>query len=228
MKYILLDIEGTTTPIDFVHQVLFPYSAKAIPEFVVKYQDDAEVKECLDLIEQTATEENFDASTVKSKIDRLLLWIESDRKHPALKKIQGLVWKFGYESGVYTSTLYEDVSTEIEKWISAGNQVGIYSSGSIQAQKLLFKHTEYGDLTPNFSYFFDTSIGQKREKQSYANIIASLECDPKSMWFLSDISEELDAAKENGINTVQIVRPGTVPCKNHMTANDFAQVTSQF
>ena len=134
-----------------------------------------------------------------------------------------MIWKDGYEKGDYISELYDDVFPTIKKWKDEGSKISIYSSGSIQAQKLLFKYTGDGDLTPLFSSYYDTTVGHKRETSSYINIVEDLKTAPKNVWFLSDISEELDAAKASGMNTIQLVRPGTTVCDNHAACKDFIE-----
>jgi enolase-phosphatase E1 len=159
---------------------------------------------------------------LEDQIRTLLEWIASDRKHTALKKLQGLIWKHGFESGAYISSLYDDVYPCLKKWRERNIDLAIYSSGSVQAQKLLFGHTKEGDLTPLFSNYFDTQVGHKQSEDSYTNIRKSVPSN--EVWFLSDVPEELDAAKAAGIHTVQLVRPGTKACNHHPTAKDFFEV----
>lgn len=211
IRYVLTDIEGTTTPITFVHDVLFPYSAAHLRTYVEQHAGDEAVK----------------AIMATTTVEQLLTWIKDDKKEPALKTLQGLIWQTGYETGAYTSQIYPDVKPALEAWKKRGLMLGVYSSGSVAAQKLLFKYTGEGDLTPLFSHYFDTAVGAKRETSAYAKILKALELKGSDVLFLSDISEELDAAKTAGMHGVQLVRPGTKPTDRHPTAADFAAVDAQ-
>ncbi len=220
-----MDIEGTTTSIDFVHKVLFPYASRHLGDFVRKNQDDPEVKAALKEVENTLIEEEGGITLgVEDCITKLLDWIEQDRKHPALKTLQGLLWKKGYETGKYKGHLYDDVIPHWEKWQEAGLQLGIYSSGSVAAQKLLFGYSEAGDVTPYLSAYFDTKVGHKKEVHSYQKISEQLDLDPEQVLFLSDVGQELDAAKQAGMQTVQLVRPGTKAVENHQVVRDFSEI----
>ncbi|RPJ69814.1 MAG: acireductone synthase [Alphaproteobacteria bacterium] len=156
---------------------------------------------------------------------QLVEWIKIDRKHPALKKIQGMIWKIGYQSGELKGHVYPDVPTALETWKNAGIILGIYSSGSTEAQKVLFSHSTCGDLNHYFTNNFDTSIGQKRDVKSYFNISSELNINPDEILFLSDIVEELDAAKMAGFLTIQLVRNGDVPYQNHKQVRNFLEIT---
>lgn len=195
-RFVLTDIEGTTTPIAFVHDVLFPYSAKHLDRFVTNPDEAA----------------------------RFRRWIAEDRKEPELKALQGRIWREGYETGELVSDLYPDVRPALERWKRHGIGLGIYSSGSVEAQKLLFRHTKEGDLTPLFSAYFDTNVGAKREPEAYRRIAADLRLAGESVLFLSDVEAELDAARVAGMKTLQIVRPGTVASTKHPTAAGFDEV----
>ena len=151
-------------------------------------------------------------------------WIDTDRKHPALKALQGLIWREGYESGEFTSDIYADVYPVLAAWKERGLQLGIYSSGSVQAQLLLFKHTDRGDMTPLFSHHFDTAVGGKREAGAYRQILAQLSLAASDVLFLSDIAAELEAAAAVGIQTIQLVRPGTCAAPGQRTAADLYAV----
>lgn len=223
-KAILMDIEGTTTSISFVHDVLFPYAKSHLSVFVQNNINDDKVKSCLEHTKETVNKEESRDINDDETITTLLHWIDTDRKHPALKTLQGFIWKNGYESCDYTAHVYDDVLPCMKKWSESGIIMAIYSSGSITAQKLLFKYTNDGDLTPFISNYFDLSIGRKQSPDSYANIVQSLNMDAKEILFLSDTVEELDAAKSINIKTTQLVRPGTNPCKNHPTVKDFTEI----
>lgn len=225
-KYILCDIEGTTTPITFVHEVLFPFSAKHLAHYVEAHLQDSEVQKVLTSANETAKDE-FGLSLGREGVIALLLkWIEEDRKHPALKKIQGMIWRQGYESEAFTSKIYDDVPKQMRAWKDAGKDIGIYSSGSVEAQKLLFRYTDHGDLTGLLSHYFDTSVGGKRDDISYKTILEELDLAGTDVVFLSDIEEELDAAKSAGLSAIQLIRPGTKPSTKHPTAKDFFEVDS--
>jgi enolase-phosphatase E1 len=194
--YVLTDIEGTTTPIAFVHDVLFPYSYDRLPQFV----DDP------------------------ATLEQMRQWIREDKKEPALKELQGRIWRQGYEDGTLRSQIYDDVRPALERWKARGLTLGVYSSGSVEAQHLLFRYTERGDLTPYFSDYFDTKVGAKREEHSYRAILSAIGRAGDDVLFLSDVPAELDAARAAGIKTAQLVRPGTAPVATHPGARDFGEV----
>lgn len=226
VRYILSDIEGTTTSITFVHDVLFPYSRQALPAFVRAQREQPEVREALALVRKTCQDEGVPLrdDDVEGAIAALLEWIAIDRKHPGLKRLQGLIWQDGYEKGDFTAHIYEDVVPRLRAWKQGGLGLGIYSSGSVLAQKLLFGHTSEGDLTPLFSHFFDTAVGPKKDVASYRAIQKELGIEASAILFLSDIEAELDAAKAAGMATTQLVRPGTLPSQRHPTASSFADI----
>jgi enolase-phosphatase E1 len=223
IHYILLDIEGTTTDIRFVHQVLFPYSARRLKGFVAENHDKGEVRDALESVRQTVLKAEGRTIAGDEAVDVLLDWIAEDRKHTALKTLQGLIWRTGYEQGDYRSHLYGEVPGCLKQWQEHGIRLGIYSSGSVQAQKLLFRYTAYGDLTPFFSHYFDTRVGGKKEPASYRTIATELAFAPETLLFLSDVAEELDAAREAGFQTIQICRDEEVP-STHRQAKDFNEV----
>ncbi len=220
-----MDIEGTTSSISFVHQVLFPYSAKRLPSFLK--EQEAVVNAILGKVRETiSSEKNVPEKkiTLEDCETALLDWIKSDRKHPALKEIQGLIWREGYESGAYRGHVYPDVPKVWEIWKARGLGMGIYSSGSVDAQKQIFGFSEAGDLTPYLNHFFDTRVGAKREVASYAQIAGEVKLSASEILFLSDIPAELDAAKMAGMAVVHLVRPGTQPGTIHPVAHDFLEV----
>lgn len=226
--YILTDIEGTTTPITFVHQVLFPYSRERLAAFVETHRDNPEVVSALEEARATLVAEGAHDTSAQAVLQNLLLWIGNDRKHRALKTLQGLIWREGYEKRHYVSDLYPDVKPALETWKEQGLRLGVYSSGSKAAQKLLFGYSNVGDLTHLFSDYFDTSVGGKKEVGSYAAIAEALHLSPEVVLFLSDVTDELDAAKKAGFKTVQLLRPGTKAGAGHLTAKDFADVSRLF
>ena len=211
MKAILLDIEGTTTPIVFVHDVLFPFAKARIGKFVETHFD-ALRNEIEQIVDERAHDEKYtvpvDPREPGSVSTYLEFLIDNDRKSTPLKTIQGKIWEAGYESGELVSPVFADVPSAFRRWKDAGITIAIYSSGSVLAQKLLFRHTDHGDLTPFISNYFDTTTGGKREAESYAKIASELGFDPEGILFCSDIPEELDAAQASGMSTALVVRPG--------------------
>lgn len=217
---IITDIEGTTSRISFVTEVLFPYAERELPAYIDANQHDAEVATqlaaCRELMQQN------DASVAQIS-EQLLRWIKADAKVTPLKALQGMVWQHGYQSGAFTGHVYADTVTQLRHWHSQGIALYVYSSGSVQAQQLLFKYSDAGDLTPLFSGYFDTRIGAKRDISAYAAILQQLQLPPKQVLFLSDVTAELDAAAQLGIATVQLIREGQA-ADQHKTASDFYQV----
>lgn len=218
---IVTDIEGTTSSIDFVHQVLFPYASRRLPDFVRQNRALPEVAPLLDSVRAEAGEAG---AGIERVIAILLGWIEADRKVTALKSLQGLIWRHGYESGAFTGHMYDDAVTNLRAWAAADIELFVYSSGSVSAQKLLFGFSDAGDLTPLFGGYFDTSVGPKREPESYRNIIAELAHPAAEILFLSDVAEELDAAGAAGMQTFQLVRDDKVIPGQHRIAHDFDEV----
>jgi enolase-phosphatase E1 len=223
VQYILTDIEGTTTSISFVHDVLFPYSTQHLPAWVRSHRSEARVQAALADVAETVSREQGLATDEAAQIDWLLQWIRDDRKHGALKAIQGYVWRDGYETGAFTSHVYPDVPPALKRWQQQGLKMGVYSSGSVPAQRLLFGHTEFGDLQPYFSDYFDTAVGHKREVGSYRNIQKALGLPADAILFLSDIPEELDAAQAAGLQVMHLLRPGTAP-STHPGVETFAEI----
>jgi enolase-phosphatase E1 len=225
---ILTDIEGTTSSIEFVHKVLFPYSRANFFRFLSESTDSDVSK----IVEEIWLEDLGQTKGSKPDLARvtelLQKWIDEDLKKNSLKVLQGKIWKEGFEAKAYFGHVYPEVKTELENWKKAGLRLAVYSSGSVQAQKLLFQHSEAGDLTPFFSANFDTAVGHKREAKSYLNIAKDLELDPESILFLSDIKEELDAAEQAGMQTCQLMRAPAPAQGHHQTARDFKEVTRAF
>ena len=225
VKAILLDIEGTTTSIRFVHEVLFPYARESLPAFVRAHAADAPIAE---LLEQARVEAGTPEASVDSIVDQLLQWIAEDKKVTSLKALQGHIWKSGYEGGDFTGHVYDDTPEYLAKWQDSGLDLYVYSSGSVQAQKLLFGYSDAGDLRPRFAGYFDTKVGHKREEASYRAISESIGSAPQDILFLSDISEELDAAAAAGMQTTQLVRDEhTVAGTSHRIARNFGEVKLQ-
>jgi len=210
-KLVLTDIEGTTSSISFVKDVLFPFARRALPEFVREHGDEPEVRRWLDAAAIDAGNVCQDSMLVEV----LQGWIDEDRKHPALKALQGMIWSEGYAQSAFAAHVYRDAVTALRLWRERRHPIYVYSSGSVAAQKLLFSHSTAGDLLDLFSGFFDTAVGGKRETQSYLNILAALDRKPEDVLFLSDVVEELDAAREAGMATVLVDRRDDYPSPRH-------------
>lgn len=205
---IVTDIEGTTSAISFVRDVLFPYADEHLDDYVAAHAGDAVVANALREAAIVAGEPDADVARILSLLHA---WIAEDRKATPLKTLQGLLWDEGYAQGVLRGHVYPDVPPVLAGWHAAGIELYVYSSGSIVAQKVLFAHTFAGDLTPLFAGYFDTTIGAKREAASYAAIAAETGFHPPEMLFLSDVEEELDAARAAGLQTVRLLRPADTP-----------------
>jgi enolase-phosphatase E1 len=223
VKYILTDIEGTTTSVQFVYAHLFPYFREHIQE-LKQLTNDTEIQEAFKkTVELADSLEGLKIRSVDEVIETLLRWSNEDRKVTPLKTVQGILWKKGYESGEIKGHVYADVRPSFQTWKDKGFQMGVFSSGSIAAQKLLFGFSEAGDLCPYFSHFFDTTTGGKKEEETYSKIAEEINFKPSEILFLSDIVEELIAAAAAGFQTVQLVRSGTVAnWKN--TISDFTEI----
>jgi len=221
IRAILTDIEGTTTSISFVFDVLFPYARAHIADYVHDHADEPTVQAQLDAV---AAEAGRDL-TLDESIDQLIAWIDADRKVTPLKALQGMIWAAGYRDGAFTGHVYPDAAARLREWHAAGIELYVYSSGSVQAQQLLFGYSDAGDLTPLFKGWFDTRVGGKREPDSYIQIAARIGRPAEDILFLSDIVEELDAARDAGMATVRLVRDGQ-PDRNadHPEVTSFAAV----
>jgi enolase-phosphatase E1 len=208
---ILTDIEGTTSRIDFVHKVLFPYARARIAEYVHTHRNEPEVTAALS---ELRNELDAPDATLDTQIDALLKWIDEDRKITPLKSLQGMIWAQGYAAGDFTAHVYLDASDALRRWHGDGHALYVYSSGSIAAQKLFFRYSVFGDMTPLFRDYFDTTIGGKREADSYRRIADRIQRLPSEILFLSDIEAELDAARAAGLGTVQLVRADAPPASS--------------
>lgn len=209
IRFILTDIEGTTTSISFVADELFPYFRNNI-HLLKTMTDHPVVNEAFsETIELALQEDGKVISTTDEIIETLHRWSVEDRKITPLKTVQGLLWKKGYEDGDLKGHVYADVPAKLNEWHAAGIGLGVFSSGSVAAQKLIFGYSIAGDLTPNFSAYFDTKTGGKRETQTYIKIADQLQIPASEVLFLSDIVEELRAADAAGYQTIQLLRPGT-------------------
>jgi enolase-phosphatase E1 len=220
IRGVVLDIEGTTTPISFVYDVLFPYARTNLRAFLETHgpsgllaEVDRQLRE-----EHAADVARGDAppalpadvtSGNATDLEPYVLWLmDQDRKSPGLKLLQGLIWQRGFADGTLRGNLFPDVAPALERWRERSIDVAIYSSGSVLAQRLIFGHTADGDLTPRISQFFDATIGPKRSADSYRYIAAELQREPNELLFLSDVHAELTAARAAGFRTLLCVRPG--------------------
>ena len=221
IKAILTDIEGTTSSLSFVKDVLFPYARKHIGDFVRAHAGDEAI---LPLVNDVRTQAGNDLD-LEGVIAQLEQWIDEDQKITALKSLQGLLWQAGYEQSDFKGHIYEDAYQKLRAWQQRGIKLYVYSSGSVHAQKLLFAHTGYGDLTPLFSGYFDTRVGAKVETEAYRQIVSSLGMAADEILFLSDIEAELDAAYDAGMQTTWLVRD-TAPGANagHRQVRDFNEI----
>lgn len=203
IRAIVTDIEGTTTPIAFVHQVLFPYARERLAAFVAAHSGDAAVAAAL--ADARALGGVPDASTDETVV-LLLSWIDEDRKAGPLKLLQGMIWRQGYEAGVLKGLVYPDAAAMLRRWHDRDLRLFVYSSGSEEAQKLIFGYSDQGDLTPLFEGFFDTRIGGKLDTASYEAIARAAEMPAGEVLFLSDHAGEIAAARAAGMQCVQIDR----------------------
>lgn len=203
-RAILTDIEGTTSSISFVKDVLFPYARDHIGAFVATHAEDPDVRRWL---AATALEAAIAPDDRDAIVATLRRWIAEDRKATPLKALQGLIWEAGYRDGEYRAHVYPEVAARLRAWKAQGLPLYVYSSGSVAAQKLFFRHSEAGDLSTLFDGHFDTEIGGKREAGSYSRIAAAIGIPPGDILFLSDIVEELDAARAAGLQTTWLCRP---------------------
>lgn len=217
IRGVLLDIEGTTTPIAFVHEVLFSYARDHVREFLAANTDSDDVLADLALLREENTvdvNENSYPSPL-SDIESIATYVEwliaCDRKSTGLKSLQGKIWRQGYFDGSLKSQVFPDVPLAMKGWHEGGLKISIFSSGSVLAQKLLFAHTEAGDLTKYISDYFDTNVGKKGDAQSYREIAAAMEFDPNEIVFISDVVSELEAATEAGMKALLSIRPGNPP-----------------
>ena len=235
VRGVVLDIEGTTTPISFVYDVLFPYAREHLREFLETHNASGLLAEVVaHLREEHAADVARGAappplpadlsSGNATDIEPYVLWLmDRDRKSPGLKQLQGMIWQRGFADGTLRGELFPDVAKALERWRTSSIDIAIYSSGSVLAQRLIFGHTPAGDLTPRISQFFDATIGAKRSADSYRHIAAELKREPEELLFLSDVHAELSAARAAGFKTMLCVRPG-----NPEAAREGEQVVRSF
>ncbi|HKR13493.1 MAG TPA: acireductone synthase [Pyrinomonadaceae bacterium] len=212
-KAILLDIEGTTTPIAFVHDVLFTYAREHVRDYLVQHANEID-SDITQLREEHArdTEDPPPLTNDIESITTYVNWlIDRDRKSTGLKSLQGKIWRAGYKAGTLKSQVFDDVRPAFERWHSKGLRISIFSSGSVLAQQLLFAHTETGDLTSFIGAYFDTTVGAKGDAESYRRIASNLNLSAEEILFISDVVTELEAAREAGMQTRLSLRPGNQP-----------------
>lgn len=233
---ILLDIEGTTSSVSFVYDVMFPYARRELDAYLRDYWNAPDLAAACDLIAKDAGHGTLadwcrgtddiaeQQQLVRDEVSRQM---DSDVKATGLKQLQGLIWRSGFESGEMQAHVYDDVPAALERWNAAGIDIRIYSSGSIEAQKLFFGHTIAGNLLHFFRGHYDTTTGPKREMSSYEAIARDFGLPPDQILFASDIVDELAAAKASGMQTALCIRPGNAPAENfdgHPEINDFSML----
>lgn len=222
IRAVVTDIEGTTSSLSFVKDVLFPYARQHLAPYVAAHAQRPEVRALLDDANREAGGGLDDAGVI-AQLER---WIDEDRKITPLKSLQGLIWEAGYRNGDFKGHVYADAAAQLRAWHARGIKLYVYSSGSVYAQKLLFGHSEAGDLTPLFSGYFDTHIGGKREADAYRAIAEDIGLPAGNILFLSDIVEELDAAQAAGMQIIHLVRDGELETRaRHRQVRDFDAIT---
>lgn len=232
---VLVDIEGTTTPITFVHDVLFPYARRHVREFLKRRGREPEVRADLAALrrehaaDQQAAEQPPAWSDSEDLVEAAVAYVhwlmDRDRKSTGLKALQGRIWEEGFREGVLRSDVYDDVPPAFHRWHTGGQGPWIFSSGSVLAQKLLFGHTRSGDLTPLIRGYFDTTTGPKKDAATYARIAAEIARPPAGILFVSDVPAELDAARGAGLQTAWCVRDGDPPVPSaHRAIRTFAEL----
>lgn len=216
-RCLLLDIEGTTSSISFVHDEMFPFVRQHLTTFLAENWDRPELQGCLPLLAADIDENPKtwlsgapaeDQSRIASAVNQMM---DEDRKATGLKQLQGIVWKSGFHSGQLVAHLFDEVAGCLQAWKDAGLDLRIYSSGSVGAQKLFFGHTVAGNLLPLFSAHYDTQVGSKKESASYQEIASDAGLSPEAIIFVSDVPAELSAASSAGLQTVLSLRPGNAP-----------------
>ena len=235
VRGILLDIEGTTTPIAFVHDVLFSYARDHVREFLAANVAAEEVRADIALLRDEHAvdlKEGRNPPALTSEVESIASYVEwliaLDRKSTGLKSLQGKIWRQGYRDGSLKSQVFADVAPALERWRSRGLSISIFSSGSVLAQQLLFAHTEAGDLTPFIDNYFDTNIGKKGEAESYRRIAKELGFSAREVLFISDVIDELDAAHEAGMKPILALHPGSVPqsgTERYPSISSFDEIT---
>ena len=224
IRAIVTDIEGTTSDIRFVHNILFPYARQHLADFLREHQHQPEVAAALQSVREEAGKPQADLAVL---ITILSDFMDQDRKSTGLKALQGMIWRDGYLNGSFTGHLYADVLPALRRWQAQGIELYVYSSGSVAAQKLLFGYSDEGDITDIFSGYFDTHVGAKREVTAYRTIAAEIGQPAEQLLFLSDIRQELDAAAEAGWQTIQLLRGEADSESRHRQVTDFSQINPE-
>ena len=228
VRAILLDIEGTTTPVDFVYQVLFPYARARVKDFLEHHAEAASPDiELLRREHEQDVARGTDPPAWADAVSYVHWLMDQDRKSTGLKSLQGKIWEEGYRSGELRGEVYPDVLPAFERWRQQQKRICIYSSGSVLAQKLLFSRSTAGDLTPFIDAYFDTTTGPKKEAESYRKIAEALSLDPPAIVFLSDVVAELDAARAAGMKTGLCVRSESAepPGSEHPVFRSFEEIS---
>ncbi|GKW34741.1 acireductone synthase [Pectobacterium versatile] len=218
---IVTDIEGTTSDIRFVHTVLFPYARERLADTVRQHGSDPEIAQALDALRQELGQPDADNDALITALNQFM---DEDRKSTALKQLQGIIWRAGYRNGDFQGHLYPEVAAQLTAWQQQGLRLYVYSSGSVEAQQLLFGYSNAGDLRPLFSDYFDTRVGAKRETDSYRTIAQAIGLPAEQLLFLSDIRQELDAAQEAGWHTCQLIRDDADSVSRHRQVARFDQI----
>ncbi len=219
-KLILLDIEGTVSPLAFVHDVMFPYARQRAGGYLKTHWGEA-------VIGQIARDAGVSAFATPAEAEEAVHWLmDADAKVTGLKQLQGMIWEEGFRNGELSSLIFDDVPQALADWCRKGCEIRIYSSGSVHAQKLFFAHTKRGDLSVHFSGYYDTTTGSKREATSYAAIAADCGLAAEQILFVSDLVEELNAARNAGMLTALAVRPGNkmAPPHDHPSITTFSDI----
>jgi enolase-phosphatase E1 len=237
-RAVLLDIEGTTTPISFVHDVLFPFARDHVRDYLIQHSKASEVQEDIAALlrEHSLDQERGEQPPQIDKatsIDAIVVYvgwlINRDRKSPALKSLQGKIWEQGYRDGTLKAPLFDDVVPNLARLRRLGTSIAIFSSGSVLAQKLLFAHTDTGDHSDLIDQYFDTDVGSKVTSSSYSEIARRLDLLPVETIFASDVTAELAAARDAGMRTLLCLRPGNQPQSNaeqFQVIQSFSQILS--
>ena len=213
---VVTSIEGTTTPLSFIRDVLLPFARERLPGFLLAHADDPDVAAQLAEVRRLVPG--------RAEGQTLLSWLERDARIAPLKALQGMIWREGYGEGGLVGAVYADVPPALRRWSAAGLRLYCFSRGSVEAQRLIFSHSSAGDLSGLFNGFFDTCVGSKREPESFSRLAIGMGLPPAEILYIADIEAELDAAATAGMRTCQLVRTGsaTLPSEQHPTAVDFA------
>lgn len=221
IRAIVVDTAGTTTDLTFIQDVLFPYSVKALPDFLAQNQHNVLVENCICDTRDIALEPDADLARVTEILQQ---WVREDRKATPLKTLQGLIWKQGYAHDEFKGHIFPDFIEAVKRFSAQNLRIYSFSSGSVDAQKLLFSHSDGGDLTEMFNGHFDTRTGNKLDKQAYCNILNTISLSPKQVLFVSDVIEELKAADAAGMMTCQMVRDSKQRTGDFRTISSFDEL----